>query len=859
MNNKIIQFYKILYNHELAFNEFIEFRSLGENKQANKWFVKNIEELNFENVPQFYHGIFTRFNKKSHKKDIAFSHVVWLDIDFHNDAFNDLKPLKTMMIKIFKEDYILSQYIACLDTGRGLHFYYKIPYKIDKTNGQIYLNNLYDYASNLKVVKDYVDPSVKEVARIMRAPGTINIKTNTVCEVIEINQHIVNDGFMYLLKEGMQIDKTPQYGVTVAAHLIGLDHILIGDQNQKCPLIDHGSNDLKHSFRYFPDTDTFWCWKCSPANNKHGNLFNGLHLLNAMNRKDMIPNLKSQSSYNNESKYTLCKNGHFIQHLPKNQTRLVCDFHSANMIESNDVIRGRRNYVLLEGNKTIRLDDYPSNRALKLRYLEHNKTFIIEYKQSELSEHISRFINKANNLDYKIVHQLGINGEEYYFNGKLYPNIHQKFITSFNKKNQIIKYPDIDINNFLELLTKDNNTSHIIGLFWGIASTCKDVIIKKAGLFPMLIATGQKETGKTKLGNMVCSMFGHYDVKTLNTTNFAGLKIMEEHGSFPIHFDEYGQKRLEEDEKERIKMLAVTYPHKEERGTQDRGLDTYILTCPVIITGERNIRDAGIISRSIVLNLAKNEKRNDRYFSQWIQEVQNYSLMAFMERVLCKYKELRTWYKDKITKYNRSDLIIQLFHLTYKFLVDNKFIDPGSFNMNQVIKELSGLESTKKNLSVGEYNDLFDELSCLEYKEIVFISEEYLNLVTDCCYFTKDGYVLISPQRLYRVYGDQISTYRNYYNLNTFKQVILQSQAFRGEIKSVKLGNKVHRTVYALIIDQINFSFFHTIMKYKLNKLHKNLNRDKIDNQCDIVMKHFLNNSSIKEFVLTIANKDDMI
>ena len=82
-----------------------------------------------------------------------------------------------------------------VDSGRGLHLYWRIDHA---PKGAAYTwQELEDYLySNLKPLG--ADLKATDSARVLRLPSTINSKNNSICEVLEVNDHTYS---MYELRE----------------------------------------------------------------------------------------------------------------------------------------------------------------------------------------------------------------------------------------------------------------------------------------------------------------------------------------------------------------------------------------------------------------------------------------------------------------------------------------------------------------------------------------------------------------------------------------------------------------------------------------------------------------------------------
>lgn len=814
--NSLSQVHQIFYNtlfEGIGQDEYIEVRRPG----TKGVFHKSVHELlTYINPPtaDLYHGVFTRGSKSSKKDACMYSNFIWIDIDWHDVSQDIISEYKMKATNVIREDYLLKNFTFIVDSGRGLHVYFKLPFRVTVQDGEKFLNNLVDYCSGVEMIRNSVDHKVCNADRILRMPYTINSRAKRVCEIVDANETELPPDFMGMLRHGLDHNKKVKSSVKLAATLSGMEHLLDSTKNHKCPFHQHGTEDTNPSWHYYDETDSCFCFKCGSKAGTDGQSF-----LRNIGRNDLVSNVQAELDFYEAPQFNLTSEGKMIQITKEGKQQVVCDFYSSSILTSVSNLFGKRAYIQLPEQKAIRIDDLPSNKQLKHRYLEHGHHFVVNYKQSEFSEMLMRYMVLSTKTHGKVIHQYGINDEDFYFNGKLYPVDTEEKIVSFPDRNVHSIDDSYDINKFLRCLINDNNYTHVIALLWAVASTCKDVIIKRANLFPILVATGQKNSGKSKLGEMVTSMFGINTPDTLNSTDFAMIDLFTKRGSYPLHLDEYARKFKEVEQEERLKNCAVNFPFIEKRGTSDLLTTEYsICACP-LITGEKNLKDSGLLSRSILINVTRNNHPTEEYFKEWYDDVKNNRLKSFLHLVLGKYASMREYFSEHLDTYVRTNLIKQFPIVTLHFLIDYGFIEPGLIDENKISTLIADTENSKMSINSGEYGDIFDELSVFQYEPNM---PQMVSGQIDMTFGFGEDFVFVSPMDFYRFFVQNNTKGRNtYINSSVFKQALMGSPDFRGTTGGrVRWKGKLTE-MYAMAVSDINRDFFTNVLKYKLGEDNK--------------------------------------
>lgn len=153
---------------------FIEIRLLQTDTLPNTSFMK-LTNISEDNLARFlrkaknparnvYFGVGARTNKKSGKKqDVGYISTLWLDIDEKDGTPKD-EALKLLREWIHKPSYII-------DSGHGIHAYWVLREPVEPSEF-----SRVEAVNRALAHKFNGDMSVVDIARIMRVPGSLNVK-----------------------------------------------------------------------------------------------------------------------------------------------------------------------------------------------------------------------------------------------------------------------------------------------------------------------------------------------------------------------------------------------------------------------------------------------------------------------------------------------------------------------------------------------------------------------------------------------------------------------------------------------------------------------------------------------------------
>jgi len=186
----------------------IEVREIG-NGKANQIFLESWKDFESYNPPaskNVYVGVFTRKRRSGKRADVSKARVLWLDFD-NEDKFYSFEYL----VDIGK----FPQPSMIINSGHGKHIYYRL----EQPAGREIEPVLKELARKLEA-----DSQAAELARIMRLPGSYNVKDDPVkCEILKVNNNAYKlDDIAELL--GVEVKSEAERRPQEAAEALEIDY-----------------------------------------------------------------------------------------------------------------------------------------------------------------------------------------------------------------------------------------------------------------------------------------------------------------------------------------------------------------------------------------------------------------------------------------------------------------------------------------------------------------------------------------------------------------------------------------------------------------------------------------------------------
>ena len=835
----IKKFYNTIFRSYKGDIRYIEYRKINDGLVKRDYFnlANNIENfINFtRDKKNIYFGVCPRSTDDPKDKNaIPGSYILWLDFDLPKPYPDREKTelLKKELLERLDEEPILGDYFAVVDTGHGLHVYYNMDKFMSVNIVKKNIKQLFDYCLSTKPFDKLVDLKCGDIKRILRCPGSVNSKEEDnqyECKLLRLKNRIFK-GISKINKAEKECggDGADKFSTAKAFKMLGMD-IPPANQNISCILPDH--KDKKPSFRYYDKTDTWFCFSCNMGGN-------GLSLLKAMGRFDLIKDyamsIKNEEIETQEF-YKLTSDGKLYK-LEDKKYPLQIDLGTNKIIKVFDKVNNKYRIFLYyeKADKVVEITDFPSAKKLRSDILTTVNYNISIPKESLIGEILSIFIEKAVKVNKLIIFNAGINNldNDYYFmNGRVYPD-DIDYIFLGDKFSLHVDAPDRfdDINEFLKNLMRDGNFTHIVAFLWGIASLARDIMIQRYELFPMLIATGISNSGKSKLASIIRSMFMTQS-ESLGVTDFVFIKNAKKYGTIPIHFEEYTEKQLinKDDLLKRIctENRAIIY-----RGTHRQDVNEYPVQHPVIITGEHNIYSKGILSRSLVLNVSNNmKKHNNTFYDKWIKYCSDGSLYAWMNMFLEQHwQNYRRYLSNaKITTKNREDVKRLVIFKTLDFLIEEGLIEEHLIQKQSLESVFTKSKTYTEIVSTNSYIDMlmgvssyidFDDLESNNYNNNSVIKNVYDNTFFNLM----DKYIVICPFKYVQLYKELNND--RYLTGQQYEASIMQSPDFMFLRDGMTISLKIEhngarnyirkRKVIGLRVSELNKEIFFNILCHKL-------------------------------------------
>jgi len=866
MMNKLQSFYQIIFNRINTNVRYVETRQIvKDNPIKRKIFdiTNGFDELidYTKNKNNIYFGVCAvnnnEINRKNNLKPVG-GFIAWLDFDIPKDenkrypSKEKVELIKKEILEIIDNDPLLCDYFAVIDTGHGLHCYYSLgkfvkPKTIESNN-----KKLIEYCNTVEPLNILIDPVCYNAGRIMRCPESINSKEETTykCKIVRLKNKTFT-GFNTLNNKDNTTGATSRYSTAEAFKLLNIP-LPPSNKNIKCVLPEHSDNNP--SFHYYAETDTWYCFKCKKGGD-------GYTLLKHMKRDDLMNILVEQTEKDNDamSGYKLTGEGKLFL-MTKNGLDMRLDLGTNKIIKTYSRIDNKNRVFLYyeKENQAIEITDYPSAKKLRAMINQMVDKTISIPRENHLGELLSVFIQKATVIKKLLVSNAGINelNPDYFFhNGRVFPdNVdYIKLNDQLKSGINLNEAEDIKLERLFKALINDGNYTHILAFLWSLGSIAKDIIIKRFELFPMLIATGVSNSGKSKLAFLVRSMWGT-NSETLGSTNFVFINTAKKYGTIPIHFEEFVEKQMK-DKEDLLKRIATEIRPIIQRGTQIQTVNEYPITHPVLITGEENIYSKGILSRALVLNVGLNlGKHNQKSYEEWTRLCNNGSVMKWVLNFLEKYYlSFRDYFstiqiKDKSREYVKKYILIK----TLDFLEEANLLRRNMIDRTSLERVFGKSDAYTNVISTNVYIDMLSGvLGHIDFDNPDDENYDNSKIIRDLCdntFFNLDRkFIVICPAKYTMLYkelnGDRYLKRSNYEAaLMQSPDYVYISNTLNYNLKCLVRNEFVStrkRKLLALKVSEQNKELFFNILCHKLLKTQGIKDYGEVMNKADELLDLF--------------------
>lgn len=180
------EFANILHREEDAFVTVATKTQQGvwteRNYKVKEWFnhvTTDVDKSCYSSVNTFYKR--SRSNQNARHLNALF-----VDLDVYNENISKLDAINGIDFLVEKE--ILLEPTFIVDSGRGLYAIWKIESVPGRfQNAQKLYSHVQEYL--IENMKDLgADPKAKDIARVLRVPGSFNAKSDSVVEILEYSE-----------------------------------------------------------------------------------------------------------------------------------------------------------------------------------------------------------------------------------------------------------------------------------------------------------------------------------------------------------------------------------------------------------------------------------------------------------------------------------------------------------------------------------------------------------------------------------------------------------------------------------------------------------------------------------------------
>lgn len=145
---------------------------------------KHIEKI--KDTSDLYVSVNTFKNKQRKNSKVQSYNAIFVDIDLNEGLMNNYN--EALYVKSIIDEKINSKEMPVpsrvVFSGGGLHYYWYLE-GISEVEFRILENSIINYFKGIDLESGQIDENVKDPARILRIPGSINTKEYMLCEVIE--------------------------------------------------------------------------------------------------------------------------------------------------------------------------------------------------------------------------------------------------------------------------------------------------------------------------------------------------------------------------------------------------------------------------------------------------------------------------------------------------------------------------------------------------------------------------------------------------------------------------------------------------------------------------------------------------
>lgn len=578
----------------LSGNQKIELRLLDAEGQATSYFFRRAEKaVEFAGKESgkrhVFFGAAPRKSSatKGRKADVAALSAVWIDLD--------RKGRTTMAALRNKLDQFLLPPSYIVFTGGGYHAYWRLrePVEVDEAENVLKALQL-----------TFKSDNVSDAGRVLRVPGTLNIKYKPTREVViegsaERARTYAPNNIKAVCELTPRIVKVIITGdATKYKSRSERDFAVMAD------IVSKGGDLrlVKFLFGRFPVGDAYEEKGVDYLERTHASVveYVGEALTEEGEQRDFIP-FENRYWYNDQPVSTFVLTPTAILHLTSLGEGIVCDVTDYRGITTKNVMIPRR---------AFNRGDSLNNAMDRVHWMWMGTDLmtkkLLTQLQGELSEadvlQATSVIGRHGDAWVAPGGGFTANGElpelQFVSQGEGHPPL--AFPLELNDES----YKSL-LESMLQFLPYINRPEALApSLFWHMAAIQKTALAAIDVRFPHLMLFGTRGSGKTSLVEQVFQRMVGYTrpmAFDCDTTQFALLTLFGTTNSIPVSLKEFRSGRKS---RQLLRYLREAYDlGMDRRGQKDQTVRTYPLLMPVVLDGEDAVEEPANLERMIIVNL----------------------------------------------------------------------------------------------------------------------------------------------------------------------------------------------------------------------------------------------------------------
>lgn len=603
--NDVREFLCALYGEELAAGTYIEIRVL--NTGVQQIFAQSIDEVlghaeRVGDAAHFYIGVAPRTKKSGTKEAVAKVQALWADYDA--DKLDDDKEAARASARL-----LMPPPSFVVDTGYGYHAYWLLDTPAGPSEAE-------EAMRAIRIVTN--GDNVCDASRIMRLPGTWNIKKDEPVECTIVEAH---PDLRYALSDLVACAAVPES----VRRLVVTGQFDSDDFKSRSERDWHVINAL---LRAGVSNDVIRAiFDYQLVGQKHQEVPGSRYLDRTITQAAAQAEGASAFAEQDDCTYARGRKDEFhrVATFTFEPERLIVEH------EEGDIFLGimrSRGYVF----PNYQLPALALSRVSSLMQVLREATLNWEGSDREVRLYASYVMDKLIErglMKVQATSSIGRHGNlwvtpqgTFSKDGLLDPSEAPMIYVPTNRvkpSTHLIFPPEADRKKLLEsiatllpLINRPEAIWPIIG--WSLAAPFKPVLELLGVRFPFLNLYGTRGSGKTAtMLRVIQPLLGYDEPRALdcNTTQFVLMSYLSSTNAIPISLAEFRRSTLSAMDWAKLRRFLLTSYDvgSDARGRSDQSTEEYLLTAPISLDGEDKPMDPAILERTLGVNLVPEDIR----------------------------------------------------------------------------------------------------------------------------------------------------------------------------------------------------------------------------------------------------------